>query len=314
VTAAPGAYPKVLQLGDRWVADIWEGEVEVTEKLDGSQIGFGMVDGTLVVRSHGRVIHDAREGVVCDDKMFWSAVDAIESVAALLPPEGFYYGECLDKPKQSTIAYERVPSGHVALFGARRSDGTWLGYDDLAAHAAAFGFDVVPLILRGSGGVEMLNGFLERDSYLGGSKIEGVVIKRFIPEGWMWMGLPAYVKAAKYVSEKFKETHKDSWSRTNTARGGIEPLMEAYRTEARWRKAVQHLRERGEFHGRVQDIGSFIREVGKDLVDEEEVAIRDALWSLFRGDFVREASRGAVDWFKGALATGEFGDDQDGDV
>jgi hypothetical protein len=199
----------------------------------------------------------------------------------------------------------------VALFGARQPDGTWVGYDELAAQADALCLDVVPLILRGAGGVEMLDGFLDRESYLGGSKIEGVVVKRYLPDGWMWMGQPAYVKVAKYVSEKFKETHKDNWSRTNTARGGVEPLMEAFHTEARWRKAVQHLRERGEFHGRVQDIGAFIRELGNDLVAEEEAAIRDALWALFRGDFVRAASRGAVDWFKGALATGEFASDQE---
>lgn len=61
------AYPKVLQLGDRNVADIFEGIVEISEKVDGSQIGWGLVpsyyshaggistrDLQLVIRSHHR--------------------------------------------------------------------------------------------------------------------------------------------------------------------------------------------------------------------------------------------------------------------
>jgi len=37
-----GSYPKVLALGHRYIKDILDGEHIVEEKLDGSQISFGL--------------------------------------------------------------------------------------------------------------------------------------------------------------------------------------------------------------------------------------------------------------------------------
>ena len=312
------AYPKVLQLGDRNVADIFDGVVEITEKIDGSQIGFGLVNerGTavLVIRSHHREFY--RDGWLGnEDKMFAPAVETIERLRYRIFPWNMYYGETLSKPTHSTLAYDRVPKGNIALFGHRYPDGTWATYSELAWEAAVDEIDVVPLIAQRDGlsPLEALE-YLAQTSYLGGQLIEGVVIKRYIPEGRLIFGVPQYVLAAKYVSERFKEVHKDSWTKDNTARGGIEKLFADVRTEARWNKAVQHLRERGEFDGTVKSIGPLIREVTSDLEAEETEALKDALWKLYRGDILRSSTSGLPEWFKQQLANGayyEVGEDED---
>ena len=49
-------YPKIYALGSVEVADILKEPVEVTEKVYGSQIGFGVIDGELIIRSKGSLI------------------------------------------------------------------------------------------------------------------------------------------------------------------------------------------------------------------------------------------------------------------
>ena len=39
------SYPKIFTLGDRHTQGIFDGEVEITEKIDGSAIAFGMING-----------------------------------------------------------------------------------------------------------------------------------------------------------------------------------------------------------------------------------------------------------------------------
>lgn len=51
------AFPKILHIGDKQILDLFEGEVEITEKIDGSQLGFGKTpEGELIIRSKGREI------------------------------------------------------------------------------------------------------------------------------------------------------------------------------------------------------------------------------------------------------------------
>jgi hypothetical protein len=313
------AYPKVLQLGDRNVADIFEGIVEISEKVDGSQIGWGLVpsyyshaggistrDLQLVIRSHHREFY--RDGWLGHkDKMFAPAVASIEAARAKLRPGWMYYGETLCKPHHSTLVYDRVPRGNIALFGMQIEDGTWLDHPTIMAWAAQLHIDFVPMLYQGANGnVHAAFELLETPSILGGQTVEGVVIKRYIPEGRLIFGVPQYVLAAKYVSERFKEVHKDSWTKDNTAKGGVEKLCADVRTEARWMKAVQHLRERGEFDGSVRMIGPLMREVSSDLELEETEALKDALWKLYRGDILRSSTSGLPEWFKQQLALGAY--------
>lgn len=48
------AFPKILHIGNKQISDLFDGVVEITEKVDGSQLGFGKVNGELFVRSKGK--------------------------------------------------------------------------------------------------------------------------------------------------------------------------------------------------------------------------------------------------------------------
>jgi RNA ligase len=303
------AYPKILHIGDGPIRDIYADDVEITEKVDGSQFGFGLVNGELICRSKGRELD--LDDV---DKMFAPAVNHVKSVAHRLPDNRFFYGETLAKPHHSTMTYERVPRNHIALFGMQElnsADNVMYTYDHLDAWANLLEIDVVPLIYYGKSSPDHTLSLLETDSFLGKEKIEGVVVKRY--EGWLYLNrLWMPVMAGKFVSERFKETHKERWNYDNTAKGGLEKLKDAFATEARWDKAIMHLRERGEFHGTVQDIGPVIKEVTRDLIEEEEESIKNALWSLYRDDFKRRATSGLPEWFKRRIANGDFDDGEAG--
>jgi hypothetical protein len=138
---------------------------------------------------------------------------------------------------------------------------------------------------------------------LGGCKIEGVVIKnynKFTDDKKTMM--------AKYVSTEFQEKHQVSWRKANPTRTDIlDDIIETYRTEARWRKAVQHLRERGELEETPRDIGALIREVKDDVKDECEEEIKDRLFGYFwKKDIERSLTHGLPEWYKEQLANKLF--------
>ena len=300
-----GAYPKILQLGDKAIADLFNGDVEITEKVDGSQFGFGRTkDGELFCRSKGK-LQDLED----PDKIFAPAVEYVKSIADKIPTGHIFYGETLHKPRHSTLAYNNVPKNHIALFGVMTDSNKMHDYKGIEQWAKDFDVDVVPLIHTGKSDAEHTISLLERESYLGGQKIEGVVVKRY--EDWMFLGqILTPVKAGKYVSEAFKEVHQRDWSKLNTGKGQLDVLKEKHRTEARSHKALMHLPERGAFEGTVRDIGNLIKEVQNDLVTEEKENIKDDLYRVLGSDVVKNSTKGFVDWYKEELAKGSFQDDQ----
>ena len=46
-------FPKIFAIGTTYILDIFKHEVNVTEKLDGSQLSFGKINDTLYIRSKG---------------------------------------------------------------------------------------------------------------------------------------------------------------------------------------------------------------------------------------------------------------------
>ena len=296
------SYPKILQIGDKQIADIFDEDVEITEKIDGSQFGFGKINGELIVRSKGKEIDQS-----APDKMFKLGVEYVQSIADKMPDNTIFYGEYLEKPRHSTLAYDRIPRNHIALFGILFDDNSMANHADISIWADALSIDVAPILYAGKSSAKDTLQLLETESYLGGQKIEGVVVKRYTD--WLFLGqflIP--VKAGKYVSERFKEVHKKDWAKLNTSRGSLDTLKVSFRTEARWDKAIMHLRERNEFDGSVRDIGNVIKEVQRDVSEEEKDNIKDQLWKIFSPEILKSSTAGFVDWYKEKLAKGEFND------
>ena len=297
------AFPKILHIGDKQILDLFETEVEITEKLDGSQFGFGKtLDGELIIRSKGREIT-----IDTVDKLFFPAVTYVMSIADKIPNNMFFYGETLSSPRHSTLAYDRTPKNNIALFGVYSlSERFFFSYDYIVEWAKTFDVDAVPLLFQGvTSATNVLDMVKDTPSYLGGANIEGVVVKAYKP--WMFLGqIPLNVMSGKYVTEEFKEVHQKDWSKLNTGKGKFEVLKENYRSEARWRKAVMHLRERGELTGTPKDIGGLIKEVRVDLETEEKENIKDVLWAIYKEDILKYSIFGLPQWFKSNLVSGEI--------
>lgn len=295
------SYPKLLHVGDKHIADLFDGVVEITEKVDGSQIGFGIVNGELVVRSKGK-----EQELENPDKMFSDGVQYVRSIEDRLPADVFFYGEYLQKPRHSTLAYDRIPKNHIALFGARYEDGTLGSYTDLRRWALILDVETVPLIYQGPSTPEHMLKLVDGVSFLGGQQREGVVVKRFVD--WELYGIVQHIMGGKYVTDSFKEVHRKDWAKLNTSKGGMEIIKGSIRTQARWNKAIQHLREAGNFTGTVKDIGNIVKEVQRDIVEEEKENLKDQLWKIYGTDITKYATTGLVDWYKEKIALGEFQD------
>lgn len=286
------SYPSVIQLGHKMIADIFSGPVLVEEKVDGSQFSFGNLGGEIVCRSKGK-----QQLLDAPDDMFAAAIATVKTLD--LHPDWIYRGELLNKPKHNTLVYSRVPQNNIIIFDIQTGNECYMTPEEKRAEAARIGLECVPVMYEGMvTDFEMLKTFLDRDSVLGGTKVEGVVIKNyslFTQEKKVAMG--------KYVSESFKEVHGGDWKDRNPSSKDFETiLIEKYRSEARWQKAIQHLREDGKLTESPQDIGALIKEIPADIKKECEQEIKDALFAHFWSHIARGVTRGMPEWYKDELA------------
>ena len=298
------AFPKIFTIGQDYIADIFAEDVEVTEKVDGSQFVFGTIGGVFEMRSKGKLQYP---GAV--DKLFLPATDHAQALYAdnELPDDTVFYCETLSKPRHNVLAYEHVPRNHLVLFGVSTASLSFVSdHETLASWAVGLEIDVAPMLYRGRiETVEQLMTLLEIDSFLGGTKIEGVVAKNYA-RPFLLGGQPIPLMAGKFVSERFKETHRSNWNKENTSRGKWEDFLESFRTEARWQKSVAHLRESGELENSPRDIGKLIKAIQADIAEEETEDIKNFLWRTFGQDVIRKSTAGFPEWYKEQLLKSAF--------
>lgn len=299
MTARLRSYPKVYTLGHVALEQMMNEPglpVEVTEKVDGSQFSFGLLEGRLAFRSSGQEIFPESAS-----KLFQPAVAQALSVRERMTEGWSYRGEAFFRPKHNTLAYGRVPRGHIMLFGVDRGYQDWADAAGRAEAAEALQVEAAPVLYEGPlPSLEELRGMLDRESVLGGVKIEGIVIKQ-VSNVFFDKGGKALM--AKLVSEEFEETHRREWRKSNPSqREGLAELAESYRTEARWRKAAQRLSERGDLAGEPRDIGPLIVEVRRDFLEEEADNVKEKLWRMFKDQMIRKVTAGLPEWYKRDLA------------
>lgn len=290
------SYPKVYNLGHPALAELLDGEVVVQEKVDGSQFSFGVLGGELRLRSKGATIYpDA------PDRMFAPAAETAQAIASELKPGWVYRGEFLAKPKHNVLRYGRVPAGSVILFDVERGPSDFAPPEMVRGEADHLGLECVTQFLADST-LDAMAALLDKESCLGGTKVEGIVVKnyaRFGRDGKALMG--------KHVSEDFKEVHRKEWKAANpSTRDVAQRLVEEFRAEGRWAKAVQHLRDAGELENDPRDIGKLIREVQRDLEEEESEYIKEKLLAHFLPGIKRGAAAGVAEWYKQRLFERQF--------
>lgn len=300
------SYPSIYNLGHPAVAAIFSSPVVVQEKVDGSQFSFckNAWEDTLHFRSKRADVHPEDPG------MFKLACTQVKARADLIPPGVIFRGEYLQKPKHNTLSYDNVPDGNIVLFDIETSPSNFLGPEGIALWAEKLGFSAMPLLYYGL--VEDLDHFtrlLDRGSFLGGTKVEGVVAKNY-----SLFGPDKKALMAKHVSEKFKEIHQNSWKIRHPGKKDIvEEIKESLRTEARWEKAIQHLKEDGRepLTHSPKDIGRILGEIKADLNKEAKEIVAAALFKHFWPEIQRGAAKGFPEWYKEKLLEEQFSEGTD---
>lgn len=288
------SYSKIYHIGHKQLENLFKGNVVVEEKVDGSQFSFGRRGDQLHFRSRGCVVYPETA-----DKLFKAAVDYIVTIKDKLPDGWTYRGEVLHAVRHNTLTYGRTPRHNVVLFDIERKGQYFLDPLQKAYEANRLDLEAVPVFAGCEiKDVETLRSFLERESFLGGCKLEGIVIKnyeQFAEDKKVLMG--------KWVREEFKEIHQGAWKGANPSRSDvIDMMVKVYRNEARWEKVIQHLRDAGKLQGAPQDIGPLIKEFQKDLLEECAAEIKEKLYEYAAPKIIRGASAGLAEFYKERLA------------
>lgn len=287
------SYPSLYNIGHRVLDQLFKGPVTIEEKIDGSQFSFGVIDGQLQARSKGIQLHlDAPEN------MFLPAINVIKELEDKLTPGWIYRGEYLSRPKHNTLAYDRIPKNHIMIFDIMVDEERYLNHANKVSEAERLGFEVVPLVYEGNFTQgfcfeDTLKSWIDRISVLGGNKAEGIVIKNYNQ-----FGPDKKIIIGKFVSDQFKEIHRKTWKETHLSKTDFFQLLGSmYRTEARWRKAIQHLAERGELKNERSDIGKLLTEVNEDIAKECKDEILEQVWKHIKPNFDRQVTKGLAEWY-----------------
>jgi len=288
------SYSSPFALGHKATEGLWDGTVWAQEKIDGSQFSFGRRGDQLHCRSRNTDL-DSPVG------MFKLAVETVARLGTELVDGYTYRGEFLAKPKHNTLAYDRAPAGHVILFDVDCGDQDYMLPPRARREAHRLGLEFAPIcgVYRAKQSLDDLRKLLNATSILGKQAVEGVVLKNYE----QFDRNQKKVLMAKLVSADFQEAHASDWKQRNPSKSDIILLLiERYGTEARWRKAVQHLAEAGRLEHAPRDIGMLIKEVPEDILAEHEDEIKRALFGAFVKDLRRGWTRGLPEWYKRELA------------
>lgn len=294
------SYPKLWTWPQAQIETILDHEFVIQEKYDGSQFSFGLREGVVHFRSRGAAVEPDTT-----DKLFSPSVTHIQSVAHLLEEGWTYRGEAFRGVRHNTKTYARAPAGHIVLFDVESIPGKFLDPKAVKDIAVALGVEPVRTIFNGSRTKEALSlipwsvwleGLLDDKSTLGDEvNVEGIVIKSYdqlTRLGQVMMG--------KVVSPEFKEQHKSN----KDFKKGVDyaaALASDFRTEARWRKSVEHLRDRGSLESSPRDIGALLKELQQDFEQECAEDVAWQLWLHYRKTFLKHIGRGFPEWYKAEL-------------
>lgn len=291
-------YPSIYTIGHSAIKDIFTTPVVVEEKIDGSQFSFKKVSDTeFTARSKNCVL----EGDI--QALFQPAYETLKALLPQLRVGWTYRGEAVCRPKHNTLAYGRAPIGGFILFDVDDGLQNYLSRKDKEAEAKRLGLEIVPAFFEGTiDKFANLQNLLMTDSYLGGCKIEGFVVKNY-----SLFTIGKKVMMGKFVSEAFKEKHSKDWKNAHPGKNDVlANLIAIYRHENRWKKALQHLRDAGQLKGEPSDIGLLMKEIALDIQKEETEIIKDKLFQWAWRHIAKGATNGLPEWYKEQLAKGAF--------
>jgi hypothetical protein len=282
-------YCSLREISHREVRDIFEDEVVVEEKVEGSQFSFQVVGDEVFMTSRRQPVIGGGQWV--------RAMEAVEKVRYNLVDGWIYRGEYLQSPRHNRIRYDRTPINNIVIFDIETSPNEFLSVTEKQEETERIGFECVPVLYEGKlESAQQLRDLLDTKSFLGENvKIEGVVVKNYNKR------LNDHLMVAKFVSEEFQEVMQIKHRHSKPKASFVDELIEELKTEARWAKAVQHLREEGVVNGTPQDIGKLVKEVQADIYLECEEYIREFLFEKAKKDIQKGVVNGFGEWYKGLL-------------
>lgn len=223
------------------------------------------------------------------------------------------YTEYLRSKHHNGLIYNRIPSNNLYLFGATylRDDEIYnMETSDLIKLANKLNIEPPNILCEGMiDNQEDLKQFLKTESILGGTKVEGIVIKNYKKSYLLdllstkrYVGFPL---AGKLVRDEFKEIQRGEGSKQKKA-NSIDGIAETYLTEQRFLKCLQHLNEEGKIINEKKDLAVLIPEVLNDLLSEEKENIDKIVLNKFYEDFRRRLSNFVVKQYNEFLLNRQF--------
>jgi len=284
-------FPHIARLGSRESEGVFDSDVQITEKIDGSTFAFGKLHGKVRMRTNSQEIQLGQH-----PEMFRNAVMVVQELKDRLPEDVIFYGEYLRKNRHNALTYGRIPKNHIMIFGIL-ANGEWItDYNKMAAYAESFGFESVPLLFQGKvTSFKDIEPLLEGESILGG-RMEGVVIKNFAQT--MHYKDKEQLQFIKFVNDSFKEVRHISKDAKQIGRLGetlqtksnldglqldLDILTQAFVTDARCHKTIQHLHEDGKLKLDYCDFPVLMKELASDFISEEKLSCIEELKKLLVG-------------------------------
>lgn len=291
------SYPKVFALGHSAIKDLFEDEVIIQEKVDGSQFSFCKTDdGQTYFKSHHCEVFEG------DNSMFQQAVIAVGNIADKLKTNWIYRGEYLRTQHHNVLNYNRVPKNYIIIFDINIGLEDYLRPNDVKEEANLIGFEAVPTFFKGKiVNFEQLKELLNEQSCLGGTKVEGIVIKNYNR-----FGRDKHCLMGKWVKEEMKEKISKGGNKDKSHKDVLTLIGNQYRTEAKWHKAIQHLSEQGLLVNEPKDIGLLLKEIHQDTLEECKEEIKEQLFKWGWKKIAKIISAGFPEWYKEQLAKRQF--------
>lgn len=286
-------------------------ELVVEEKVDGSQFSFGFIANQYGAHMMSFKSKNVDIPYASTDSMFSHAVRYLYSkaVSTIVPKNVVFRCEFLSSKKHNKLTYDRIPNGYLVMFGAEDLvTGKSVNREVWSLIARELGIEVVREFGRiNTAGksvedvIKEASVHLGKQSMLGGSMIEGVVLKRtsnyIVDQG----GIPIYVKI---VGDEFREIARVPSRRLRNISPSevVQKLVDMVEKDAIFSKAVQHLLEEGKIAGNNSDIGPLIKEVQKDIAIEMEAPAKEVLWEWAKEQVIRGCVSGFAKWYQARLA------------
>lgn len=273
-------FPKIRYPSDEQTDGLLDGEVVVTEKLDGANFRFTFTDdGVIKAGSRNVVFTNDGEPLPLDEinRSFRHAIEYLRETVDVVTgdmSQYTFYGEAmhLHSLEYEDIDYETPHKGspypsnqpNVVLFDAQQN-GEWMQWDDFYDVATRMGMTVTNVIERGDPTDLSLD--VPSESMFGGPP-EGIVVRR--TDGTV---------RAKKVTDDFKETNAVSFNDPGKAETDAGQFVAKYVTDNRIEKTAHKLVDEGGYE-------SLKMEMMQDL---PMAVIQDVFaehgWDLLTNDF-----------------------------